>query len=751
MSLQAGCVIHSRRRHRVLCALTVDYETWQPLPTGKTIDWDRDVLKPTASLLDVFDAQGAVLTLMAEMGEYFWLREHLPRVAGQMEEQWREAVLRGHDVQAHLHPAWLPELGARCERGSWYWDPAFALAHDYPHDLTALIARCKAALENAIRVAVPEYTVTSFRAGAYEAQPFVRLHDALAASGFQCDSSVLPGDRRPGRHYDYGLAYSRHQPYFASRFDPQLKAPPAESALVELPALLAAPGVRWTFDNDEGPRFAQRLLAIREREHRTPSTGGLRRRRWLRRAMNYGYDRHPRWHWAFNRIMPRSLAYAMTTYAPERLVEHEYFVMVAHTKEALDLNAIASGLRRLRSEGIELRSLSELAQLARGELARASSPDRAAEAAYQVRRERNAVLKGRGNPEQSRELQRRIPLDRRRVLDLGCGAGVWSAAIARQLPLVEVIGVDVGAEFIAAAASAHSGPRVSFAAGDFAELSFEDGVFDCVYADNSLEHAYDVTGTLAEVRRVLAPGGLLVAAIPADALDSSRVCDNHTWKTAQHDVHARLQHAGFAGIEIDEIDAFRQLGAGPYPPSRDTMLYVRAWRPPMALSRAQRAAELTRWAYAALDPSRTQSSHDPLAILADGHAWCWGYALVLGEALRREGFDVRWVTMLSDRHPRAIECGFTESHEVLEVVVEDGVRYVLDPMAGIAFPCSLGQLLADPARADVPREEDARYRERRYALYSTSAWYRDVERVAVRLRPDARPRFRPAARFALEG
>jgi hypothetical protein len=53
--------------------------------------------------------------------------------------------------------------------------------------------------------------------------------------------------------------------------------------------------------------------------------------------------------------------------------------MVAHTKATLDLDAIANGLRRLRAEGIELRSLSELAQLARRELDRSSSSSRAAD------------------------------------------------------------------------------------------------------------------------------------------------------------------------------------------------------------------------------------------------------------------------------------------------------------------------------------------------------------------------------------
>ena len=45
------------RPRRRLAALTLDYETWQPIPAGRWIDWDADVFTPTDALLDACDAE----------------------------------------------------------------------------------------------------------------------------------------------------------------------------------------------------------------------------------------------------------------------------------------------------------------------------------------------------------------------------------------------------------------------------------------------------------------------------------------------------------------------------------------------------------------------------------------------------------------------------------------------------------------------------------------------------------------------
>jgi ubiquinone/menaquinone biosynthesis C-methylase UbiE len=741
--LESGHAVFVGQKKRFLVALTTDYETWQPVPPGRTIDWEQDVFGPTERLLDACDIEEARLTLMAEVGEYLWLREHEPGLATRMAEQWRDAVRRGHDVQLHLHPNWLPELGARRRDGAFTWDDSFSKIDDYPGNLMELIARCKHALEDAIRPVEPEYEVVAYRAGAYEAQPFRRLYDALVANNIVCDSSVYSGGRREGRTYDYTLAYSSGQPYFASRFDPQLKAPPSEQVLVELPVLTFGPGDRWTFDGPEGRTFAPRLAdLLAKRGQGAESTEWYRRKKRLKGGLATAYAlARPARRW-LNRMVPRRVTHLVTSYEPERLVGHDYFVLIGHSKADLDVEAIRAGLRALRTgTDIEFVTLADMARSARAELARMPETGPRKEAERQVKREYAAVLGTERNDAQSHYLQNLIPLDRTRVLDLGCGAGDWADRIARLYPWMTVTGIDVGVDFVAEARRRFSSERVSFEVADFLQLPFDDGAFDCVYADNTLEHAWDVQATLREVHRVLTVDGALVAAIPSDARNPSRITDNHTWKTAPHDVRARLEDAGFVDIELQEVDTLRLLAMPPYPPADDRMMYVRAWKRDRPLSKLARAEQAMRHVHAALRPDASYEGTDVVEVLESGQALCWGYALALGEMLRREGYDVRWISMLAENHPRGRGERRQDSHEVVEVTVDDGLRRVLDPMSGVLFESSIEELLVTPEQADIPRTRDERYVARNYDLYSTSFWYSKVTKVAVRRDPRQEPRY----------
>lgn len=96
-----------------------------------------------------------------------------------------------------------------------------------------------------------------------------------------------------------------------------------------------------------------------------------------------------------------------------------------------------------------------------------------------------------------------------RVLDLGCGLGDFAAVLAERGE--DVVGADVSEAALRLARSRHPGLEL-VRCGE--ELPFADETFDVVWAGEVLEHVQDGLGLLAEVRRILPPGGRLLLSTP---------------------------------------------------------------------------------------------------------------------------------------------------------------------------------------------------------------------------------------------
>lgn len=90
-----------------------------------------------------------------------------------------------------------------------------------------------------------------------------------------------------------------------------------------------------------------------------------------------------------------------------------------------------------------------------------------------------------------------------RVLDVGCGDGQISRALAARGS--SVIGIDPTARNLEVAAERGGGPEYRLATAD--RLPFGDAEFDAVVACLVFEHIDDLDEAIAEVARVLRPGG----------------------------------------------------------------------------------------------------------------------------------------------------------------------------------------------------------------------------------------------------
>jgi len=98
------------------------------------------------------------------------------------------------------------------------------------------------------------------------------------------------------------------------------------------------------------------------------------------------------------------------------------------------------------------------------------------------------------------------------VLDLGCGTGVVTRAIAAREEFAGTMtGIDQSPEFIAAARrlAADDGvaDRVEFSIGDVHGLDFEAASFDAAVAHTLISHVRDPRAVLAEAARVVRSGG----------------------------------------------------------------------------------------------------------------------------------------------------------------------------------------------------------------------------------------------------
>jgi SAM-dependent methyltransferase len=92
----------------------------------------------------------------------------------------------------------------------------------------------------------------------------------------------------------------------------------------------------------------------------------------------------------------------------------------------------------------------------------------------------------------------------RRVLDVGCGEG-QVARLAIAGGAVTAVGVDP--TWAQVAVAAERGGGAAYGRAGAAELPFADGAFDAVVACLVFEHIRDVDAAIAEVARVLQPGG----------------------------------------------------------------------------------------------------------------------------------------------------------------------------------------------------------------------------------------------------
>jgi SAM-dependent methyltransferase len=147
-----------------------------------------------------------------------------------------------------------------------------------------------------------------------------------------------------------------------------------------------------------------------------------------------------------------------------------------------------------------------------------------------------------------------------RALDIGCGAGDFTAALVQAGTVA--VGADVAEAALTRARLRH--PGVDFQLVPFdGPLPFGDNSFDLVWASEVIEHVADTARWLSEVRRVLAPGGRLLITTPSHGrlrvavLGVDRFSEplgDHLHLYTKRSLHELLDEFGFADVSVRAVD-----------------------------------------------------------------------------------------------------------------------------------------------------------------------------------------------------
>ncbi len=165
-----------------------------------------------------------------------------------------------------------------------------------------------------------------------------------------------------------------------------------------------------------------------------------------------------------------------------------------------------------------------------------------------------------------------VPAEARTILDVGCGNG-W---VARELLPSKgaVISFDLALQNAAGALERYPAPNHVAVVGDAFDLPFRDGSLDAIVSSEVMEHVPDVPLYLANLIRVVKPGGTIVISTPYDERIQYSLCIHCNRPTP---LHAHL-HRFNERLVTSLLDPFPGITFQLEKLSNKALLYLRTHR-----------------------------------------------------------------------------------------------------------------------------------------------------------------------------
>ncbi|WP_349434935.1 class I SAM-dependent methyltransferase [Pararhizobium sp. A13] len=103
--------------------------------------------------------------------------------------------------------------------------------------------------------------------------------------------------------------------------------------------------------------------------------------------------------------------------------------------------------------------------------------------------------------------------DGERIIDVGCGTGSLTFALPQAANVSEIAAIDYSPVFVEEATRRNADPRITIQEADACALPFPDGYFDRALSLLVLHFVPEADKAVAEMRRVVRPGGVVAAAV----------------------------------------------------------------------------------------------------------------------------------------------------------------------------------------------------------------------------------------------
>lgn len=329
-------------RYRLL--FTLDYEIHG---NGDGDPW-KLMVEPTARLMDLLEKYGRKLTIMADVAEILSFKNYYLKTGEdffhvtQIEDQLREAIRRGHDVQLHIHSSWFKAVW-----NGKKWDQfidEYNMAALTTERIDEMVGKCVHYLEGLLTPIKPDYKVWLFRAANWSMMPTESIYKVLIKYGISADSSVYKGGVQGGNVcYDYREAHHNLLCYPASSSNINYLAPDnQESILIEYP-IYTEMRPFWAFIS---PMRFFRMIRAKFHRHKKSSRSSDSDNRIHgednRRLTIKSLFRNSPWKLDFNQATGRQLISAMKRILKQPILERETVdvVFIGHSKSFIPYNGM---------------------------------------------------------------------------------------------------------------------------------------------------------------------------------------------------------------------------------------------------------------------------------------------------------------------------------------------------------------------------------------------------------------------------